>query len=41
MIILDRHNVPVATFNLTTHSLADADDYAALKALLIQTAEAE
>ena len=39
MVILGRDNLPVATFNLSTHSLAEPEDYAALKALLIEAAE--
>jgi len=39
VIILDRDNLPVATYNLSTHSLADPDDYAELKALLVEVAQ--
>jgi len=34
VVILDGDNERVATYNLTTHNLADPDDYAELKALL-------
>ena len=41
VIVLGPDNVPVATYNLSEHSLAEPDNYAALKALLIEAAEAE
>ncbi len=35
VLVLDGENRPVATYNLTEHSLGDADSFATLKALLI------
>ena len=39
VVILDRDNQKVGVFNLTTDSLSDPDNYAALKALLIASVE--
>jgi len=39
VVILDRDNQKVGEFNLTTDSLSDPANYAALKALLIASAE--
>ena len=39
VVILNAANEQVASFNLTTHSLADPANYAALKSLLIDSAE--
>jgi hypothetical protein len=38
VIILDRDNVPVGVFNLTTHDLSDMGDYVTLKGMLIDAA---
>jgi len=38
LVILDANNVPVGVFNLTIHNLADAANYATLKAMLKQAA---
>ena len=40
MIILDRESNPEAVFNLTEHDLWNSDDYAELKALLLEVAQA-
>ena len=40
VVILGRDNAPYATFSLSSHTLTDPDDYAALKALFIEAAEA-
>ena len=39
VVILDRDNQKVGEFNLTTDSLSNPENYAALKALLIAAAE--
>jgi hypothetical protein len=41
VIVLDAQNHFVAVFNLTTHDLSKPADYAALKTLLIDTANAQ
>ena len=38
VIIVDADNHPIDVFNLTEHDLQDPDEYAALKALLLQHA---
>lgn len=38
VVILDTQNRPVAVYNLTAHDLADTNDYAELKALLLEKA---
>ena len=38
VIILDRENVPVGVYNLTTHDLANMGDYEALKGMLLEAA---
>ena len=38
VIVLDRRNARIAVFNLTQHGLHDADNYAALKAMLLEAA---
>lgn len=40
VVVLDRDNVVVSVFNLTSHNLANAVEYDALKQLLIDTADA-
>ncbi len=41
VVILDADNRPVATYNLTTHDIAEAENYAALKQLITEVASAE
>ncbi len=40
VVILDAQNRPVATYNLTTHDIADAENYATLKQLFVDIASA-
>ncbi len=40
VIVLDGENHIVAAFNLTTNDLSNPDNYAALEALLVETATA-
>ena len=39
VVILNAANEQVASFNLTTHSLAEPENFAALKSLLVYSAE--
>ena len=39
VVILDRNNIRVGVFNLTTDSLSDPSNYEALKSLLIASTE--
>ncbi len=39
VVILNAENEQVASFNLTTHSLAEPDNFASLKSLLVYSAE--
>ena len=39
VVILNAANEQVASFNLTTHNLAEPDNFASLKSLLIELAE--
>ncbi|MBE0566298.1 MAG: hypothetical protein IH621_10095 [Krumholzibacteria bacterium] len=41
VIVLDRDNVPVAVYNLTSHDLGEPANYAELKALLQAAADRE
>lgn len=41
VVVLDAQNFPVAVYNVTTHDLGDPAKYAALKTLLIDTANAQ
>jgi hypothetical protein len=41
VLVLNGENVPVAVYNLTEHDLTDAGNYAALKKLMIDAANAE
>ncbi len=41
VIVLDAKNRPVAVYNVTTNDLSDADKYAALRTLLLDTANAQ
>jgi hypothetical protein len=41
VVIVDQENVPVATFNLTTHDLGNATNYQTLRQMLIDAAMAD
>ncbi|MBK7582007.1 MAG: hypothetical protein IPI67_17595 [Myxococcales bacterium] len=40
VVVLDKENRPIAVYNLTVHDLADPNNFAALKSILVDAANA-